>query len=309
MYDVHALVNATDAELDAFFREATTLALAQFVNTGEHRLDVARREIFNDRRWKGFLPRGLPLNDVATRLATGYAKRFWMQKGACLGETQYFDARVNLKHLLHEVTIDAPVNDLSPGRYIILHYTDPVFEHVFYDVMKAVSPDVILYRGYTGEFPNGRRGWTGPLIRRYGFAQAGLDDHDDLMQQAAAPARTLLPGTWRMDIVHGMQSQGVARLIVSGNPRGRLASRLEVTEAGRGLIPPVVVEHFTSGDFRPAAKVARRVDDNLLVGTWITDLEGPFARLVLAGSVRVFRPERTARGKRRFALRYLLWRE
>ncbi len=309
MYDVHALVNATDAELDTLFRDATTLALDQFVNTGDHHLDVARREIVNDRRWKGFLPRGLPLNEVAARLATGYAKRFWMQKGACRGETQYFDARVNLKHLLREVTIDAPVNDLTPGRYIILAYTDPVFEHVFYDVMKAVSPDVILYRGYTGEFPNGRRGWTGPLIRRYGFAQAGLDDHDDLMQQAAAPPRTLLPGTWRMDIVHGMQSTGVARLIIGGNPRGRLTSRLEVTDAGRGLIPPVVVGQFTSADFTPAARVVRRVDDNLLVGTWTTDLEGPFAKLVLAGSVRVFRPERTAKGRRRFALRYLLWRE
>jgi hypothetical protein len=214
---------------------------------------------------------------------------------------------VLLKHLLEEITIEQPVNDLAPGRYIILRYTDPVFEHIFYDVMKAVTDDVILYRGYTGQFPNGTRGWTGPLIRRYGIAQAGVDDHEALMRMATVPTRQQLMGRWRMDIVHALQSTGVPWTFTAGS-RGRIESRLEVTDEGRGLLPPVVATHFTSADFTAAAKEARRVDDDLMVGKWVTDFAGPYAKLLLAGSLRLFRPVKTPRGKRRFALHYLLSR-
>ena len=308
MFEVDTLVDATDSELDALFRNATTLSLERFINTGQHQIDPVRREIFNDARWKGFLPKGLPLGEAAARLSTGYAKRFWMQKGRCLGETQYLDGRVLVKHLLEEMTIEQPVNDLVPGRYIILHYTDPVFEHIFYDVMKAVTDDVILYRGYAGAFPDGHRGWTGPLIRRYGYAQAGVDDHAAMMRIAKEPTRQQLLGTWRMDVVHAQQSRGVAHLTFSAGSRGPVESRLEVTAAGRGLLPPAVVRHFTSANFTSAAREARRVDEGLLVGKWVTDLEGPFARLAIAGSVRLFRPEKTRAGKRRFALHYVLSR-
>ena len=220
MLDVDRLIGSTDVELDALFRQATTLPLDRIVNPGAHRIDPARREIVNDARWKGFLPKGLPLDDVAARLSTGYAKRFWMQKGRCLGETQYLDGRVNLKHLLEEVTIDRPVNDLDPGRYIVLRYTDPVFEHIVYDAMKLVSDDVILYRGYTGQFPDGRRGWTAPLLRRYGFAQAGVDDHESLVRRATAPSRRHLPAR-----AARLSSRPPGRGILASSPTCRPPSR------------------------------------------------------------------------------------
>ena len=119
----------------------------------------------------------------------GYAKRFWKQRGKYLGETIYLNGGILVKHALEEFTIERPTNDLDPGRYILLRYTDPVFEHVFYDVMKAVSPDLILYRGYTGRFPNGRRGLSAPLMRRFAFAQMGTADHALLFAGRVSPYR------------------------------------------------------------------------------------------------------------------------
>ena len=34
-----------------------------------------------------------------------------------------------MKHSLEEFTLDRPQNDLDPGNYILLRYTDPIFEN------------------------------------------------------------------------------------------------------------------------------------------------------------------------------------
>ena len=149
------LAGATDDELAATFRSASTLPLDNFMNAGGHIVDLATRTIFNDEHWKGWLPRGLALRDIFTRLATGYAKRFWKQGNRFLGETLYLDGSILVKHSLEEFTLDRPTNDLDPGPYILLRYTDPVFEHLFYDVMRAGNDGVIVYGGYTGKFPDG----------------------------------------------------------------------------------------------------------------------------------------------------------
>jgi len=178
LVDPHRLAEATDAELADVFRKVTTQPLEIFLNEGGHRVDLAGRTIFNDEHWKGWLPKGLrlPLRDILSRLATGYAKRFWKQGNRYLGETLYVDGRIRLKHALEEFTLDRRVNDLDPGKYILLRYTDPVFEHLFYDVMKAADDGVIVYGGYTGRFPDGTRGFTGALMRRYSFAELGERD-------------------------------------------------------------------------------------------------------------------------------------
>ena len=139
-------------------------------------------------------PRGSPLRDIFARLATGYAKRFWKQGNRYLGETLYVDGRIRVKHSLEEFTLDRPVNDLDPGKYILLRYTDPVFEHLFYDVMRAADDGVILYGGYTGRFPDGKRGFTGLLMRRYSFAELGERDHEQLVRKGKRPAKDALNG-------------------------------------------------------------------------------------------------------------------
>ena len=203
LVDPHRLAEATDAELADVFRKVTTLPLDIFVNEGGHRVDLAARTIFNDENWKGWLPKGLtlPLRDIFARLATGYAKRFWKQGNRYLGETIYVDGRILVKHALEEFTLDRPMNDLDPGKYILLRYTDPVFEHLFYDVMKAADEGVIVYGGYTGRFPEGKRGFTSTLMRRYSFAELGERDHGQLVRKGKRPARDVLKGRWRVDVV------------------------------------------------------------------------------------------------------------
>ena len=168
--DPTQLVNSTDAQLDEMFRAAGTLPLDQLMNTGEHRVDLASHTIYNDAHWKGWVPKDLPLDEIFTRLSTGYGKRFWKQRKRALGETLYLNGRLLVKHALEEITIDRVTNDLDPGRYILLHYTDPVFEHIFYDVMRTIDDGVILYRGYAGRFPGGSGGerwrWAGDGRRR-----------------------------------------------------------------------------------------------------------------------------------------------
>src|SRR5262245_16697690 len=102
-FDPDLVVGYNDEQLDKLFRESGTLGLDSFRNSGEHRVDPARHEIFNDVKWKGYLPKGLPLGGMAARLSTGYAKRFWKKADCFLGETQYIDGRISLKHSLEEI--------------------------------------------------------------------------------------------------------------------------------------------------------------------------------------------------------------
>jgi hypothetical protein len=186
------LAGATSDELAAALRQASTLPIDDFVNDGGHAVDLATRSIFNDEYWKGWLPKGLPVRDIFTRLATGYAKRFWKQGKKYLGETLYLDGNILVKHELEELTIDRPTDDLDPGLYILLRYTDPIFEHLFYDVMRAADDGVIIYGGYSGRFPGGKRGFTGVLMRRYSFAELGERDHQQLFRSGTRPSRESL---------------------------------------------------------------------------------------------------------------------
>ena len=304
------IVDWTDPQIDDAFRRAETLPLDRFVNAGEHQIDVEHHEIYNDANFKGYVPKGLPLRDIFERLSFGYAKRFWKQKNRFLGETIYFNGRILVKHLLEEVTIDRPTNDLDPGRYVLLKYTDPVFEHIFYDVMKLVSPDLILYRGYTGRFPDGKRGLTAPLMRRYTFAQMGTADHTMLLGGGSIPTEEDMLGAWQLDaIANSNQLTSVARLQFDRGAEGRLHSVCDTTAVRQDLVlPAFVAEHF-QGDAFPALQAEiRKVDGEYLVGRWSTDLSGPYAKLLVAGSPGLFHVEKPRGGPRRFTLYYVLRR-
>ena len=306
LVDPHRLAEATDAELADVFRKVTTLPLDIFVNEGGHRVDLAARTIFNDENWKGWLPKGLtlPLRDIFARLATGYAKRFWKQGNRYLGETIYVDGRILVKHALEEFTLDRPMNDLDPGKYILLRYTDPVFEHLFYDVMKAADEGVIVYGGYTGRFPDGKRGFTSTLMRRYSFAELGERDHGQLVRKGKRPARDVLKGRWRVDVVG--TSNHATPIAHCHSCKTRAAK--STSSVSRSIIPRsrpgFAVEHFSADEVR-AERELRWIDEQTMVGIWEPEVSSLYAKFV-AATPGLFRRVDKARG--RYTMRYMLTR-
>ena len=306
--DPHRLAEATDAELADVFRKVNTLPLEVFVNEGGHRIDVSTRTIFNDEHWKGWLPKGLtlPLRDIFARLATGYAKRFWKQGNRYLGETLYLDGGIRVKHALEQFTIDRPVNDLDPGTYILLRYTDPVFEHLFYDVMKAADDGVIVYGGYTGRFPEGRRGFSGTLMRRYSFAELGERDHEQLIRKGRRPEKTALSGRWRVDVITTSDhATPIGHVSFEPNAGGRIGVRCEPVDHPEVPVPAFVLEHFSADDSTKLERELRCIDGQTMVATWKPEISSLYARFV-AATPGLFRRVDKASG--RYAMRYVLTR-
>jgi hypothetical protein len=300
------LAGATSDELAAALRQASTLPIDDFVNARGHAVDVATRRIFNDEYWKGWLPRGLPVRDIFTRLATGYAKRFWKQGKKYLGETLYLDGNILVKHELEELTIDRPTDDLDPGQYILLRYTDPVFEHLFYDVMRAADDGVIIYGGYNGRFPGGKRGFTGVLMRRYSFAELGERDHQQLFRKGTRPTRESLKRDWQMDAVTTSNHATRVGTLSFVESAGKLAARFDTIGNPAVLVPSFVVEHFNAGDASKIERELRRVDEQTIVGTWTADISPLYARFVSAFPGLFHRDGQ--KGSRRYTMRYLLTR-
>lgn len=306
-FDPNWLAGATSDELADAFRGVSTLPLDGLINGGGHGVDVASRTIYNDEHWKGWLPQGLALRDIFTRLATGYAKRFWKQGQRYLGETKYLDGNILVKHALEEITLDQPTNDLDPGKYILLRYTDPVFENLFYDVMRAADDGVIVYGGYTGRFPEGKRGFTAVLMRRYSFAQLGERDHQQLYRKGTRPARESLVGDWHLDVVTtSNHATRVATLSFAESTTGKLAARFEAASQPAVLIPSFVVGHFEVADASKIERELRAVDANTLVGTWTAEISPLYARFVSAFPGLFHRDGE--KGSRRYTMRYVLTR-
>jgi hypothetical protein len=280
------------------------------LNGGKHQVDLDAHEIYNDERWKGFMPKGLPASEATARLSLGFAKKLWRVKNGFGGETQYFGGAITTKHTVKEITLDRQTHDLPPGRYVLLGYTDPVFENLFYDLLKPVSDDLMLFRGYTGQFPDGKRGWTALLLRRYPFAQMGIDDHDLLFRGRSAPADDVLLGAWRLDaLYYSNQPAQIARLRFDRSAKGSLQVECDTSTSRQGLLlPKFVSEHFQTDRLKTLRKELRTVDGDYVVGKWTTDIRGAYAKFLLAGSPGLFHPEKSGGRARRFSLYYLLTR-
>ena len=170
--------------------------------------------------------------------------------------------------------------------------------------MKAGNDGVIVYGGYTGRFPEGRRGFNGVLMRRYSFAELGERDHQVLFQNGARVASDSLKGTWRLSVIATSNHATPVGEISFARRVGTTAVRCEPVLKPEVLVPSFVTDHFTMDTSAPLEKELRRVDARTIVGRWSADI-GPLYARFLAASPGLFHRE-TERGKKRYILKYVL---
>jgi len=304
------MIDWTDAQLDDMFLRSEAQPLDGFLNAGEHHVELDSHEIYNDQRWKGFMPKGLPATEATARLSLGFAKKLWRTRKGFGGETQYFGGTIVTRHSIQTITLDKTTHDLPPGQYVLLGYTDPVFEPLFYDLLKPISDDLMLFRGYTGRFPDGKRGWTALLLRRYPFAQMGIDDHDLLFAGGSPVTDEDLQGQWRLDaLYYSNQPVQIGTVEVGRSADGSLHVNCDTSVSHQGvLLPHFVAEHFETAHLSMLQKEIRQIDRQYLAGKWTTDIRGPYGKFLLTGSPGLFHPEKGVGRARRFALYYLLTR-
>jgi hypothetical protein len=294
--------NATDAQMERIFLRSQTLPMDRLVNRGAVRIDTANRRVHSDRSWKGFLPRGLWLTELSARSHTGYNKRFWMEDGQLLGETQYVDGNVLVPHALEELRLTERTGDLDPGNYILLRYTNGWH---FYDIMKVINDDLVVYRGYTGDYPNGRRGFDGVLVRSYSFDHLTPADHQQLFSACSPVERSSLQGSWRLDLVaESNHAAGAAWLDFQGGKGGAVTSRLRVSGLMDQLLLPADFRKWLESS--PGPDALRRADDNLLLGKWLRPAQG-LEQLQTAGSFGLSQVEEVG-GTRHTGFYFLLTR-
>ena len=308
--DPRDTLGVRDAELEKLFRRCPTLGPEALVNKGGRRVDLDKHRIFNDAYWKGFMPKGVPIGEMAARLFTGYYKRFWKEGDEYFGETRYLDGRVPLHHRVEEITLEKRTGNLDPGRYLLLHFTDPAFRFVFYDVMKVITDDIIIYRGHTGIYPNGIRGFTACLLRSYGFEEMSADDHRHLYEAGRAPTAAELEGVWRMDAVaNANHAAAVAYLQFDRKPDGRLESRYRLMGLLEGLVmPSFLTNHFQLHDFTPFHDEIRLLDRDYMVGRWVADLPSGIGQLLPAASLGLLHTVEAGDGRKQFGFFYTLTR-
>jgi hypothetical protein len=136
-----------------------------------------------------------------------------------------------------------------------------------------------------------------------------VQDHTVLTAGAAPPPRESLDGAWRLDaIATSNHPLRVADVSFERQPDGRIQSRCSPVAGLPVLLPAFAIEHFTREDAGGLAGDLRQIDERTLLGTWTTAIRGPYARLLLGGSLGLFHAERTRGIGRRFTMRYILGR-
>lgn len=271
--DPVAVAAWTESELERLFQRQPGQPIEVLVNSGAHSIDQQQRVIRNDRYWKGFFPRGHVLNVMSAAIFTGFRKRFFRDGDRFLGITSDTDGRIQARNTLETLTVTERQGDLEPGEYILLRYVDPPWQG-YYDILKVVTPDLLIGRVYLGVYPHGLRLFTFPMTRVQSYAQMSVDDHRALYAAARVPAVHELPGVWRMDVVSNANHlASAAHLWFDLKPDGRLESRYQLLGLFEGLIvPSFVADHFRLDDFTPFHDEIRALDDRLLIGKWITRL-------------------------------------
>jgi hypothetical protein len=68
----------------------------------------------------------------------------------------------------------------------------------------------------------------------------------------------------------------------------------------------MAVDHFRSHDFAGGEDELGSIDGQMVIGTWTTNIRGPYAQLLRLGTHGLFHAERDKGGPRHFTLYYIL---
>jgi len=147
-------------------------------------------------------------------------------------------------------------------------------------------------------------------MRRFSFAQMGTADHTLLFAGGSIPTEEDLLGGWQLAaIATSNQLTGVARLQFDRTAGSHLTSVCDTSATGQDLLlPHFVTEHFQGDAFPTLQNEIRNIDGEYFLGRWTTDISGPYAKLLLAGSPGLFHIEKLKGAPRRFTMFYVLRR-
>jgi cholesterol oxidase len=301
------VVTYNEGQLETLFRRCPTLGIDALVNQGGSPvIDIAGRQIRNDRYWKGFFPQGSVLNAMSSAIFTGFKKEFHHDGNRYTGITSDTDDRIHARNSLQEIVVKHDDSGtLEAGRYVLLNYLDPPWQG-FYDVFKIINQDLLIGRVYLGKYPHGTRVFTFPMSRRYTFAQMTVSDHAALYVNGSVPTAADLDGVWRMDIIsNANHAAGIAYLQFKNLPDGTFKANYQLMGLMEGLVvPSFLQDHFQLTDFTPFHDEIRKVAGDFLVGKYVTDLPAGLATLLGNSSLGMFHTE--ANGQ--FGFYYMLTR-
>lgn len=313
-------INPVDAlklkehELERLFSRNRTLGIDKMINTNARSVDPGLSVIHNDTVWKGVFPEGHVLDKFSSIFQTGFKKRFFKTSdGKIEGVTSDTDGVINALNTLEEIEITRRTGNLDPGKYILLRYTEPQWRS-FYDIFKAINDDLLIGRVYLGEYPNGRRMFTFPMVRSYGADQMTISDHQYIWDRGVLPTKDQLDGLWEMRLVSNAGNTGIAAYLhFDLKPDGRLESRYQFLGFFEGIAEGQFLgDHFRMNDFTQLHDEIRYINHNVLIGKYVTDFstENQQSLLPVFGpdSLGIFQREVSADGNRRYGFKYWLKR-
>ena len=168
--------------------EKPSLPIQKLVNSGDRRIDIQSRTVFNDGYWKGFFPPDSPFPPWIFQ--NSFNKTFRLEGDTIKGTTSTFDDSIKAKNKLKLIDPD------DPSKGILLEYEEPQFA-VFYDILKVVSEDLIVGKAFTGIYPHGTLILNFTMARRYGFDFMSPQDHNEIFtNNGKVPDIEKVRGEW-----------------------------------------------------------------------------------------------------------------
>jgi len=319
------------AELQAILRDQPTKPIEELVNTRQVRIDFDKKRIFRDSFWKGSFARDSLLGwaerltqagtDEAGRKAAGafaggsFWKRFdKVENGIATGHVVNYE----LSAIPGDPEVRVVAYPNNGRRYfragdevLLLTYKNHPYKAV-YDTIKIIDEDSAIGVMHVGEFPNGIEVATFVMERHnYPFEKMSVEDHQAVFRhpRVGVPSMEELLGSWRGHLV--FLTRPNVSLLNRANPvlfrltftrrRGKLEGRYRFGLLAGSMEPSFTDEFLRLDDFTVFHDEIRRVDENMLIGKWMSPELPPG---LLRGLEDYIEPSRD-----RFGFYYVLTRE